>query len=98
MDELMEIVRDLKEIKEDSPLKTRAWELVEKIKEERAYREGLVKERKEIKKEIDEINCKLATKRISKGKINKKWDEWLRYCEINNIDEFTGIPKEENAK
>jgi len=90
MDELIGIIKYLKKIKEDILLKAKAWDLVRKIIKERKYREELIKEKEEMKKSINEINYLFAKERIPKDKVVKQWRNWLKYCEINNIDKWTG--------
>ncbi|MBA7554878.1 hypothetical protein ES705_47514 [subsurface metagenome] len=50
-----------------------------------------------INKRIAEIDRILIKRGITKKMVDKQWGEWLKYCEINNLDEFTGISKEEEV-
>jgi len=55
--------------------------------------EELEEMRDVINERIAEIDRILIKRGMTKKMIDKQWEEWLKYCEINNIDEFTGISK-----
>jgi len=59
--------------------------------------EELEEMRDVINKRIAEIDRILIGRGMTKKMVDKQWEEWLKYCEINNIDEFTGILKKEEG-
>ena len=59
--------------------------------------EELEEMRDVINKRIAEIDRILIKRGVTKKMIDKQWGKWLKYCEINNIDEFTGISKKEEG-
>ena len=93
IDEFEILKKDFKRIivfPEYEILRKRAIFLFREIEEEREKRKIW-----KVSEEIKRMNRVLAKRGVTKREADRRWENWLKHCEVNNLDEWTGIPKKE---
>jgi len=64
--------------------------LKEDIRKQRELRKKWQKEKEEINQKIKELYYELAKKGITKERVDKQWESWVKYCKANNLNIWTG--------